>query len=757
MREAPVIRPTWVTAFRPVLRLLFCCAFVSAAAASATDLFERASWKNYTYVNDVMALASAGDTLWMATTGGLVYAIVTAPSSVTRLTNADGIGDNDLRFVVFDSSGWLWTGGINGKLSRRQTNGNWAVYDFALNGNLLPLSAASPGPGGILWVGSSIGIHKFDTRRNGGEIKETYTRLGGWPASNPVRDVLVADGFIWAVGPAGVARARVDDPSLPDPAHWRSWTGLPTLNTIDTFHGRVYAGGDDGLYVLADTLSSPGDTNWVRAGLAGVPVYDLYVAGDTIWIATDKGLAACANNQCQGPPALGSPAVSLTSIVRTGGGSLWGGRLQYGLERRSDSGWTSITFDGPMDREFADVAVGNDGTIWCVHPNRGADFLDGDHWTVLPYYDVGPGGPGTSVTVAPDGDVWFGAAGSGAYHVSPSDPLDDWVHYDTSNSSLMWVQDQIGVNNYIVIRDVAVDSSGRVWFANAAADSGRVLAFYDHGCWGSFGTADGLNSNAPQILSARNGELLVGFGNIGFADFTYDPPLCTDHVPGHPRTRTTFKTTSDGLPSNDVRALLLDRADSLWIGTNVGLVRWAADIRRFLKVPLPPEAGLTINAMAADAQNTIWVGTGRGLAMIPSGDTAVFFSPQNSGLVGSNVQEIAVDDRTGNVWIATASGLSRLAAGVPPAPSYDQILAYPNPFTIETDATRQVRFNAPYGSRIYIFTAAGQPVVDFAGGAQGWDGKNASGVLVASGVYLFVVRGSDGGAGRGKIAVIRRR
>ena len=724
--------------------------------------FDRSAWRNYTYVNDVMGLAVVEDTLWVATTGGLVRLTANALDAQTKLTNADGLGDIDLRFVSIDSTRRIWTGGVQGRLSCRLRDDSWDIGNFEINGARIPLNAAAPGPDEFLWIASNVGVHKFDMRRNGGEIKETYTRLGSWPASNPARDVLVAGGSLWVVGPAGVARADIHDQFLLDPTHWRTWVDISGLNTLASFEGLIFAGGTGGLYVYADTMTSPPDTAWTRVGLNGIPVNDLFATDDTLWIATSRGLAFFAGGRSENPPALGSPSVSLTSVARTSDGSLWMGMLQDGIWRLRQNQWTALRFDGPMDKDFGDIEIGHDQTIWCVHPIKGADYLDPDsnRWVGLPFYNVGPSAPGTSVAVAPNGDVWFGAWGGGAYRVNSADPLHDWVRYDTVNSSLMWVKDQVGVNNYIVVRDVAIDSQGRVWFANAAADSGRVLAYYDPtgdgACWGSFGSADGLSSSDPAVLLALERELLIGFGNIGLIDVTFSSALCNGPNPVKPPIHLANKTTDDGLPSNDVRAILLDRADSLWVGTTVGLVRWAADIRRFLNVPLPADAGLSINALAADALNTVWVGTDRGMVMIPSGGKPVYFSPENSGLVGSSVHKIAVDERTGDVWIATGSGLSRLAAGVPIAESLEDILAYPNPLELETGVENRVRFNAPFGSRIYIFTVAGEPVADFDATA-GWNGSNSGGNFVASGVYLFVVRGPDGDIGRGKIAVIRRR
>ncbi len=719
--------------------------------------YDRSAWTNYTNVNEVEGLASSGDTLWLATTGGLVRVVVSAESNPTRLTNADGLGDNDLRFVALDANGSVWTGGLNGRLCRRYADDSWRNYRFELNGSDLPLTDAAAGPNGFLWVASSIGLHKFDPERNGGEIKETYTRIGTWPASSEVSNVLLTPEYVWVVGPAGIGRAQVDDPFLLDPTQWETWSGFPALSAVEEFNGAVYVGGDGGLW-SSGTLTGGDDPQWDLVGFQDQQITALTVSGDTLWVATTVGLGFCTTTDCQSAPALGTPRVSLTSVAITADGSVWSGRPPDGVRRFRNGISLLMSFDGPLSNDIVDVAVGLDGKAWCVHPFEGWDFLEDDVWTPLTYAAsaASSGSPATSVAVGPDGVVWLAGWGGGAFRVNPDNPLNDWAHYDTTNTSLMWVSDPVGPNDYVVIRDVAIDVSGRVWFANAYADSGRVIAFYDHGCWGHFDRSDGFTSDDMQVLLAAPQDLLIGFSNIGLADLDYRLPLCNGSVPSEFVDGLTIKTTIDGLPANNVTAILIDRADSLWVGTNVGLVHWAADIRRFLAVPLPSEAGLAINALAADAMNTIWVGTDRGLVRLSSNGDAEFFDSDNSPLAGNSVREIAIDDRTGAVFIATNSGLTRLSAGITPADKIEDVIAMPNPFEIESGGDQHVRFNAPFGSRIYVYTVSGQFIISV-DGADGWDGRNENGALVASGIYLFVVRGPDGDYGRGKIAVIQRR
>jgi ligand-binding sensor domain-containing protein len=200
----------------------------------------------------------------------------------------------------------------------------------------------------------------------------------------------------------------------------------------------------------------------------------------------------------------------------------------------------------------------------------------------------------------------------------------------------------------------------------------------------------------------------------------------------------------------------VDRLDSLWVGTSLGLVKWEPRFQQFLSVVLPADAGLQINAIAADAANGTWIGTSLGLVHLAPDGAAEFYNTENSGLIGNAVQAIAVDDTNGDIWIVTSSGISQINGPPPAADPITDIFAYPNPVEIKDGAEARVRFNAPPGSRVMIYTAAGRQVAETSATA-GWDLRSASGRIVASGVYLYVIRGPQGEFGRGKFAVINRR
>lgn len=78
-------------------------------------------------------------------------------------------------------------------------------------------------------------------------------------------------------------------------------------------------------------------------------------------------------------------------------------------------------------------------------------------------------------------------------------------------------------------------------------------------------------------------------------------------------------TIDKGLPSNEIRSILVDSNKNLWLGTASGLVKKSPDgtIEQFNK-----QSGLPasfIMALAEDGHGTIWIGTGDGIASYNKG------------------------------------------------------------------------------------------------------------------------------------------
>lgn len=96
---------------------------------------------------------------------------------------------------------------------------------------------------------------------------------------------------------------------------------------------------------------------------------------------------------------------------------------------------------------------------------------------------------------------------------------------------------------------------------------------------------------------------------------------------------------------------------------------------------------------------------------------------------------------------------------------YDEIFVFPNPlrtgagFPADEGGTVTFR-NIPEGSRVMIYTTAGDRVIDIEseainGGNMQWDTRNSSGEIITSGVYLYMVEVPDREDYWGRLVVIR--
>ncbi|HEX4509071.1 MAG TPA: two-component regulator propeller domain-containing protein, partial [Burkholderiaceae bacterium] len=132
----------------------------------------------------------------------------------------------------------------------------------------------------------------------------------------------------------------------------------------------------------------------------------------------------------------------------------------------------------------------------------------------------------------------------------------------------------------------------------------------------------------------------------------------------HEREYDADPTVPSSLPDPYVRALLVDKTQRLWIGTNGGgLARYEAASDSFVRIPDPRVvAGQEIDALAEQADGTLWVGGGRGLARFDpvSASWSHVALPAETGAVRT-----VLIGRDGTLWVGSERGLWRREAGGP--------------------------------------------------------------------------------------------
>ena len=113
----------------------------------------------------------------------------------------------------------------------------------------------------------------------------------------------------------------------------------------------------------------------------------------------------------------------------------------------------------------------------------------------------------------------------------------------------------------------------------------------------------------------------------------------------------------NGLPQNTVQALVQTRDGFVWLGTEVGLVRFdGIGFEVFDKTSKPALPGNDVQCLLAASDGSLWIGTSEGLAHWDNGAMKVFSTKE--GLPGNDIRAM-VQGANGVVFAWSAQGLAR--------------------------------------------------------------------------------------------------
>ena len=413
------------------------------------------------------------------------------------------------------------------------------------------------------------------------------------------------------------------------------------------------------------------------------------------------------------------------------------------------------------------IDAGRPGTI---------QLLDKGNWTIyddsiaaktgIKYVDV------NSVDVDPlDPNHVFAGAKSGLYEFQNGKFI---KHYNSENSLITSFNNTS--KNYQLITSVKFDTDGNLWMLNSQSPSNQSLIEY---------TKDGkwVSHHKPKLYNLGSLECLMqdSRGLLWFVNNHHDLPsiYCYQASTDQLNIYSSF-VNEDGttLTPNYVRYVTEDKNHDMWIGTNIGpLLLYKKDITSdtpiFTQVKVPRNdgtnyadyllSGVDISCIAIDGSNRKWFGTnGNGIYVI-SNDclTQIYhFTTNNSNLLSNNIEAIAINEQTGEVFAGTDKGLcSYMSDASSPnnEMTKDNVWAYPNP--VKPDYTGLITITGlSFDADIKIVTTNGILVNQGRsnGGTYTWNGKDLKGQKVASGIYMVETATSDGSKGTVcKIAIVK--
>jgi len=712
-----------------------------------------ANWEAFTSMGRVEAVCLASSGVWCATAGG-VLRYDPVQRQYQRLTRLDGLAGNRVTSVAAGWDGDVWCGTDGDGLSRWVASaGAFAppveVFDGYRVSGLLPHA-------GRLYAVTGAGISALEVAS--GRVLETYRQFGSYSRGVEVLALTVHAGDLWVGTAEGAARAPLSSTNLQDPEAWTVAAPLRQVASFAAVGPDLYCGSSQGVYRW-----DRDQRRWVYAGPGGV-VRALGVSDGTLAAIDARGTLQVRQSSglwVQQPLATTADLLCLSS----GGDDLWIGTSRGPVPV---NGASPPALQDPPGNHFYDLASDGQGGVWAasVPDDRTTDpfgvyHFDGASWSAFGRGSGLPSDYAVAVEVDGDGNVWVGTWAHGAAVRGPDGA---WRRLDRTNSVLRGITAP-PAPDFVAISGAALDGAGNMWLANVQAG----LAVMDghppararlHGL-DLLGLPPG--TDLGPLAVADDGLKLAATTDRGLVIYEAGAtPLETDGA-----RVAALNTASEPRLSSDRVTALLAHGKVLWIGTDNGLHRVPYEYspgtggfrvtgwRQYrLEHGLP---STDVTSLTRDGQGDLWVGTRGGLAQIrDTGLLVQAYTASNSGLIADRVESVLYDADQGWLWIGTYDGLGRLRLSVPSQGEQREALVYPNPFHPGRD--RRLTFGRlPVGTGLRLYSADGALVRVVPAGAGGadpqWDGTNAAGAPVASGVYYYTTFGPPPGQ-RGRFAVV---
>lgn len=223
-------------------------------------------------------------------------------------------------------------------------------------------------------------------------------------------------------------------------------------------------------------------------------------------------------------------------------------------------------------------------------------------------------------------------------------------------------------------------------------------------------------------------------------------------------------------------AVVEDKNGKVWLGTDNGVVEITKpenltnESMTINRIKVPRNDGtqladylletLYVTSIAVDGTNKKWLGTlTSGVYLVSENGDEILehFTAENSSLPSNIIYSLECDPNSNSVFIGTDVGLVEYSSTTAPASAdYSNVYAYPNPVRPEFTGWITIK-GLMDNSLVKIADAAGNVFYSTVseGGMVTWDGCNADGQRVKSGVYyVFASQNEEGGSSSSAVTKI---
>ena len=651
---------------------------------------------------------------------------------------------------------------------------------------------------GKAYLSTTFGLVVIDLNKL--EVSDTYSNIGPGGATVNVFDAAEASGYLYLATSAGLLRGALTS-NLLDYRNWTQYLPVPLSSTQQVYHyvaaygGTVYAAVGPIFSGSLYAFNPAGAGSWQAVPNTYTAQFrNLHSSSIGVLLVDDdagvRRIDQARNVSVVVPPTRGT---SVLDALRSRDGSYFLANAQLGLQRLrlgqpaetflANGPETSLAFSLLADARTNVVDVFTGGYSDRYQPNYAkAGFYEyaNQQWnnitaSKLPNAADFPN-PTSPVrgTRTPDGTLYVANYGGGLLEWQGPGKYRRFGQNTPAANPLLGT---FGDANRVEITDVAATPEGKVWVVNRHLREGiSGVSIFDPAAtaWKVIPYAPGLDA-LDRIALDNNGYAWAsvsrksdrgGGSSAALGIYAIDPDNANP-----PR----FYTVANGLPDNQIYELAKDRRGYIWAATIKGVAVFndpsgpfqstagftLPNVQRGEGTGFPALFTEVVRAIAIDGGDRKWFGTDHGLWLFsPDADEALLhFTTANSPLPSDRIVDVKVNDKTGEVWVATDAGVvayrggSTVTEGAPKCAA-----AFPNPVRPDFQGmvgitglanNALVKITDVAGHLVYATTAAG--------GAVTWNMTMPDGQRVRSGIYLVLSTDADGKNGCvSKVAVLSK-
>jgi hypothetical protein len=777
---------------KPVRAVYYICTFMMKKLLSAVLLFAtlfsfgqaNSLFKGYFSFNSIKDLSQTDTALYAAAENAL-FTDNLATSTITTTTTIDGLSGQTITAVYHSPTlNRTIIGYANGLIIVVNADGSIVKVVDIIN-KQLPAQIKRVNHfmeyGGIVYVSCDFGIVQYNLQTL--LFGDTYF-IGDNGAEIIVSQTAVFNGNIYAATNSGIRVASATNPNLIDYAQW-------TVATSGIWSGIAAFGNE--LIAVTDT----GQLNRLNGG-AFTPFSQMASAPADLRAAGNYLLATSANRVYAYNASLGLVAqIDAAIIPQTGvaftcataiGDTLFIGTQENGVIKMPVSNPSAFENIIPAGPERNNIFSLNKETenLWAVYGDYTSDYnpfplshygiskYNSQGWLNLPYEDVHPPGKDATdlvrVTVDPSNinTIYVSSYHSGLLKFENDELVE---LYDQSNSGLESLVDP-GNPTYVSVQveQSAFDRHGNLWMSNGLVKNALKVLKAD-GTWGSVN----MESILSSYFGARFGRMVIDKNGTKWMCTSSDGVVAYNENGTQQFKKITFGPDTGNLPIEDVRSIAIDKNNQLWIGTKKGL-RVLSSVDRFnsdgqmkANAIIILEEGVAqellyeqfVTDICVDGSNNKWVGTADSgvFELSPDGQQTIHhFTADNSPLPSNVVNDIEIDGKTGEVFIATDKGMiSYKGVSTEAAGDLNNVIVYPNPVRPGYAGTVKIT-GLLDKAHVKIADITGNLVFETIteGGTIEWDTTAFGKYKVASGVYMIFISAEDGSETKVKKVMIVR-